>query len=219
MLVLGLILTGAWQALKDQGADLLPIKYVRIEGVFQYISKDEIQQALLQQVMTGFFNLDVFAIKRSMLALPWVARVKVQRVWPDTIKIKVYEHYPLVRWGDVGLLNEHGELFRPEKLLNFGNLPLLNAPAGSEKEFMSIMKGLQVDLAAHALVLSEFKVNKREAWSVVLSNGLVLLLGRKQPLEKFLRFLRTLPLLGTQKIGSMQIVDLRYPNGYAVTWK
>ena len=35
-----------WQEVKAQGADWLPVKYVRIEGAFQYIEKEKIKKVL-----------------------------------------------------------------------------------------------------------------------------------------------------------------------------
>jgi cell division protein FtsQ len=210
---------GGWRELKAQGADLLPIKYVRIEGVFQYLTKEELKQALLAHVMTGFLNADMHAIRRSLLNLPWIAEVKVKRVWPDAIEVKVYEQYPIARWNNIGLLNEQGDLFTPSNLAQFDKLPLLYGPLGQEKKLMDMMKQLQAGLANYSMNLAEFHVNERRAWTVVLMNELVLKLGRKEPLQKFQRFLPTLPVLGKQRIEAMAVVDLRYPNGFAVTQK
>ncbi|MDO9240562.1 MAG: cell division protein FtsQ, partial [Methylicorpusculum sp.] len=44
-------------------------------------------------------------------------------------------------------------------------------------------------------------------------------LGGKEQLRAFQRFLKTLSLLNQGQIESIAKVDLRYPNGYAVTWK
>lgn len=217
--VIAVSLWAGWKELKAQGADLLPIKYVRIEGVFQYIAKDALKQALLKQVMTGFFNVDVQSIRQLVLVLPWISQVKVKRVWSDTIEIKIYEQYPVARWKAVGLLNEQGDLFMPDNLEQFSKLPLLEGPEDSEKKLMDVMKTMQTALVKYDLSIAEFKVNERRAWGVVLSNGLELTLGQNQPLQKFKRFLTTLPILGKQKVEAMQRVDLRYPNGYAVTWK
>jgi cell division protein FtsQ len=208
-----------WRELKAQGADLLPIRYVRIEGVFQYLTKDEIKQALQAQVMTGFLNADMHAIRQALLNLPWIAQVKVKRVWPDAIEIKVYEQYPIARWNNIGLLNEQGDLFTPANLAKFNKLPLLYGPLGQEKKLMEVMKQLQVGLANYSLGLAEFQVNERRAWTVILTNELVLKLGRKDPLQKFQQFLPTIPILGKDRIAAMAVVDLRYSNGYAVTPK
>lgn len=206
-----------WREIKAQGADLLPIRYVRIEGVFQYITKEEIKHALLTQVMTGFLNADMHSIRRALLDLPWIAEVKVKRVWPDAIEIKVYEQYPVARWNDSGLLNEQGDLFTPSNLTRFNKLPLLYGPSDQEKHLMEKMKQLQAALVNYSLGLAEFRVNERRAWTVVLTNEMILKLGRKDPLQKFQQFLPTIPVLGKERIAAMAVVDLRYPNGFAVT--
>jgi cell division protein FtsQ len=222
LLVSTLMVVGVWDGwreLKAQGADLLPIRYVRIEGVFQYLTKEEIKQALLVQVMTGFLNADMHLIRQALLNLPWIAEVKVKRVWPDAIEIKVYEQYPVARWNNIGLLNEQGDLFTPTNLAQFNKLPLLYGPLGQEKKLMEIMKQLQAGLANYSMGLAEFHVNERRAWTLVLNNELILKLGRREPLQKFQQFLPIVPVLGKERIAVMAVVDLRYPNGFAVTQK
>jgi len=209
----------SWVEVKAQGADLLPIKYVRIEGIYQYITKDQIKQILLKQVMTGFLNADMQAIQTELLDLPWIAHVNVRRIWPDTIEVKVYEQYPIVRWGNIGLLNEQGDLFVPDNLVKFNKLPLLKGPKGTEKKLMQVMKEIQKELLTQTLELQEFEVNNRRAWTLKFAKGLELKLGKKQPLKKFNRFLMTLPKLKKKRSKAIVKVDLRYPNGYAVVWK
>jgi cell division protein FtsQ len=222
LLISTLLIAGiwdGWRELKAQGADVLPIRYIRIEGVFQYITKDEIKHALLKQVMTGFLNTDMQAIRQVLLGLPWIAQVKVKRVWPDAIEVKVYEQYPVARWGKEGLLNENGDLFTPPYLAQFSKLPLVYGPRGQEKKLMDVMKQLQVTLADKSLQVVEFTVDERRAWTVLLANELQLKLGRKDPWQKFMQFVPTIPVLGKERMAAMSVIDLRYPNGYAVTWK
>lgn len=222
LLISTLLIAGiwdGWRELKAQGADVLPIRYIRIEGVFQYITKDEIKHALLKQVMTGFLNADMQAIRQVLLGLPWIAQVKVKRVWPDTIEVKVYEQYPMARWGKEGLLNENGDIFTPTHLAQFSKLPLVYGPRGQEKKLMDAMKQFQVAVADKSLQVLEFTVDERRAWTVLLTHELQLKLGRKDPWQKFQDFLPTVPILGKERIAAMSVIDLRYPNGYAVTWK
>jgi cell division protein FtsQ len=204
---------------KNMITDLVPIRYVRIEGVFQYISKDTIKKTLLPYVLTDFFSVDVQAIDKAALQLPWIKSVSVKRVWPDAIDIKVYEQYPAVRWGDKSLLNLNGALFTPDNAAQFKNLPLLQGPKGYEVRLLEIMKGLEIELADRALHLVEFKVNERRAWDIVLQNGIEIKLGRNGQLKNFQRFLKTLDLLGQDKVAAIAKVDLRYPNGFSITWK
>ncbi|MCK5189892.1 MAG: cell division protein FtsQ, partial [Methylococcales bacterium] len=39
------------------------------------------------------------------------------------------------------------------------------------------------------------------------------------PLSKFQRFLKTVALIGEEQVEKVVVVDLRYSNGYALTWK
>lgn len=209
----------AWQEIKAQGVDLMPVRYVRVEGAFQYIAKDKIKQVLNKQVMQGFYNVDLTEVKGAVEALPWAADVAVDRVWPDAIKIRITEQQPMVRWGEKSLLNGQGELFVPDNIAEFDSLPLINGPDGQENRLLEVMKGLALTLQDQAMALRVFDVNERRAWKVVLASGLEIKLGRQKPLENIQRFLRTVELLGEERLAMMAEVDLRYPNGYAVTWK
>jgi cell division protein FtsQ len=197
----------------------LPIRYVRTEGVFQYLSKEEIKTALMPLVMTSIFDADMQHIHETVAKLAWVKDASVERVWPDTIDIKVHERKAYVRWGQDGLLTEHGELFMPNNVDQFQSLVLVDGPKQQEAKTLEIMKGVQIALEDQALELAEFNVNDREAWKIKLKTGLEIYLGRTGQLKKLQRFLDTFPVIGQEKISAMQVVDLRYPNGYAVSWK
>jgi len=218
--VLFFSLTGlaGWRLIK-QGFGSMPIRYVRTAGVFQYLGKDEVKTALEPLVATSFFSADMQAIQQAVAALPWVASVTVKRVWPDAIDIKVDEKKPYVRWGQNSLLSERGELFTPRQVRRFNNLPLLNGPEQQEKKVLEIMKGIRTELADQSLTLAEFNVNDRWAWKIKLTSGMQIELGRNEQLKKLQRFLKTLAVLGQERINSIASVDLRYPNGYAIAWK
>ncbi len=200
-------------------SELLPIRYVRIEGVFQYTKKERIQDLLKPLVMADYFSVDMQVIHQAVMQLPWIKTASVKRVWPDAIDIKVYEQVPAVRWGEKSLLNPSGELFTPDSVEEFKYLPLIIGPKGYEARLLDIMQGLELALADRDMHLAEFKVNERRSWEIVLKNGVIIKLGRNGQLKNFQRFLKTLDLLGREKVEAIAEVDLRYPNGYAITWR
>lgn len=201
------------------GIKRIPIKYVRTEGVFQYLSKDQIKTALQPLVMTSFFDADMQAIHQAVSELTWVDSVAVKRVWPDAIDIKIREKKPYVRWGQQSLVSALGEVITPKSMEPFMSLPLLQGPELQQLKTLEIMKGVNTALADQSMSLAEFTINDRWAWKIKLTTGLEILLGRNEQLKKLQRFLRTLDVLGQEQVESMAIVDLRYPNGYAVSWK
>ncbi len=203
----------------SSGVKSIPIKYVRTEGVFQYLSKDEIKTALQPLVMTGFFDADMQAIHRAVSELTWVDAVTVKRVWPDAIDIKIREKKPYVRWGQKSLVTVQGEIITPKNIDSFKTLPILQGPESQQVKTLEIMKGVNTALADQSMKMAEFTINDRWAWKIKLTTGLEILLGRNEQLKKLQRFLKTLDVLGQEQVEKIAIVDLRYPNGYAVSWK
>lgn len=197
----------------------LPIKYVRVEGVFQYLGKNEIKTVLQPWVMTGFFDADMQTIDSVVSTLPWVDTVTVKRIWPDTIDIKVRERKPYARWGERSLMTEQGVIFTPKNTDQFRNLTVLTGPDRQQVKVLEMMKGIKTTLADQSMELAEFNVNDRWAWKIKLATGLEILLGRNEQLKKLQRFLKTLTVLGPEQVERMAIIDLRYPNGFAVSWK
>lgn len=217
-----LVVGGAWWGVRQinfQNLSSKPIHYVKIEGAFQYISKDRLKQVLAPQMRLGYYHADMNVIHQAIKALPLVDKVDVKRVWPDAVYIKITEQKPVVRWGDNALLNNQGDLLVPDNIDDFKNLPLITGPQGQEKKLLEIMKGVYIVLKDKSMQLAEFHVNERRAWRIKLASGLEMQLGRKAPLENMQRFLKTMDILGAEQVAQMASVDTRYPNGYAVTWK
>jgi len=198
---------------------IVPIKHVRIEGAFQYVSKDEIKTALEPLVKVGFFDADVQAIHNTLMQINWIEGASVNRVWSDTISVKIKEKHPVVRWGDDALLSTRGEVIKPANITQFENLPILRGVDGQEIKSLEIMKGVNTALSDQAMNIAEFSINSRWAWKIKLTTGLEILLGRNEQLKKLQRFIKTLDVLGREPINAMAVVNLRYPNGYAVSWK
>jgi cell division protein FtsQ len=217
-MITALLLAGlVWMA--SVGVKHIPIKYVRTEGVFQYLSKDEIKTALQPLVTTGFFDADMQTIHQAVSELTWVDTVTVKRVWPDAIDIKIREKKPYVRWGQQSLVSARGEIITPKNIDPFMTLPLLQGPEQQQLKTLEIMKGVNTALADQSMKMAEFTINDRWSWKIKLTTGLEILLGRNEQLKKLQRFLKTLQVLGQEQVEKMAIVDLRYPNGYAVSWK
>lgn len=216
---LALLAKDHWNELIVYAKASMPIRHVRIEGRFRYLSREEVKQALLPVVQTDFFSADVHAIDRAAVAIPWAAAISVKRIWPDTIDIRIVEQKPAVRWGDYSLLNERGDPFAPVIPEELKSLPLVKGPEGYERRLLGLMRGLQKSLQRQHLELSEFYVTDRRSWKLFLANGLEIELGRQKPVKNFQRLLKILPVLGEQRIAGIAKIDMRYPNGFAVSWK
>ena len=109
-------------------------------------------------------------------------------------------------------------IFTPASVESFDDLIAVTGPEQQHAKVLEIMKGIKTALADQSLELAEFDVNDRWAWRIKLTSGLEILLGREEQLDKLQRFLKTLSILKPEYVDAMAVVDLRYPNGYAVSW-
>lgn len=219
--VLGVIGVLFWKlgGIKAYKPAATPVKYVRVGGVFQYLTKDELKNTLLPLVQAGFLATDMQTVHDAVAKLPWVDEAEVKRVWPDAIDIRIREKTAFARWGGNSLITEKGVIFSPRNVDQFLALPKVFGPERQELKVLEIMKGVTTALSDQAMVLSEFTINDRWSWKIRLASGMEIRLGREDQLKKLQRFLRTLPLLGAERSALIAIADLRYPNGYAVTWR
>jgi len=199
--------------------DTLPIRSVKVEGEFRYLTQQDIYEALGGLTSGGFFNVDVRAVKIAAESLPWVDSASVRRSWPDTLRLEITEQVPLARWGEDQVVNKRGELFQPPSKGLPVNLPQFSGPSGTgvkvAESFQLLAKKMkEINLRISALTLTE-----RRAWHVRMENGLYLMLGKVVNDERLNRFISAYPKLLGEKITRVDSVDLRYTNGFAVRWK
>ncbi|MFN0299105.1 MAG: cell division protein FtsQ/DivIB [Burkholderiales bacterium] len=186
-------------------------------GVLDHVTREQVSDAITGRALGNFFSADLDLVKQLVEEIPWVRNADVRRQWPDRLEILVEEHRVLARWGDQKLINVHGELF---VALARANLPMLNGPAGSEAEmarryyrFRELVKPLDAEPV-------ELLMSPRYAWTLKLSNGMTIELGREQAKSLVdTRLQRFVDAHGaaTGALGrKVMHADLRYPNGFAV---
>lgn len=217
--VLGLSFAG-FQAYKWwENPEALPVRVVELRGQLQYVNQADLREHVQAEVSGGFFNLDIQRIKRSLEALPWVYEVSLRRVWPDQLNIRVQEQRPIAYWGNDGLLNQYGEIFRPDLTGLTLSLPYFYGEE-SQREAM-ITHFVNADKLLHPLelVLVSLKMDQRNELRLLLSNGIELALGRQQQLERLGGFTEAYAESVAPFVDRIEALDLRYPNGFAVKWK
>ncbi len=218
--LIGLLLLLGWFGMKLFDPATLPISQVRIEGDFTRLSPADLQRRVSGKAQGGFFNLNVDAVRLALLAEPWVSRIAVKRVWPDTLRVIVTEQSPAARWGERGLLNTAGQYFAPEAGGIPPQLPLLNGPPGSELVLFNRFKDLQAGLEAAGLSIKALNLDERRAWSLRLGNGARVILGRHDFEARLRRLLRLVPVvLAEERERRAETIDMRYTNGFAVQWQ
>ncbi|HZF26002.1 MAG TPA: cell division protein FtsQ/DivIB [Steroidobacteraceae bacterium] len=196
-----------------------PIRVVSVEGKFQRVSPVQIEQAVTSGLHEGFMSADLEKVRRRVEELPWVDRARIQRRWPDGLRVEITEQVAAARWGEAGLLNTRGELFLPNARHVPPELPRLTGPEGTEWQVAQRYLAAQGRLIEAGLRLAALDLDARGAWQLELSNGISVRLGRRQVDDRLDRFIQAaVPTIGG-RAEDIAYVDMRYSNGFAVGWK
>jgi len=196
-------------------APLSPMREVVVVSELKKTHRQEIEAAASAVPGGNFFAYSLPALRASLESLPWVRRAELRRVWPDRIEAQIEEHVALARWGESALVNLQGEKFagRTSEVL-----PLFVAPNGTEAEVARRYGRFARLVAPLGAELERVVLTPRHAWQLRLSNGLHLMLGRDgdQAEARLARFVDAYPATLGRIARRHEVVDLRYPNGFAL---
>jgi cell division protein FtsQ len=192
------------------------IATVQIEGTLQYVSGEDIKEAVSRFASASLVAIDLDLLKVELETQPWISQVTVRREWPDRLVIQVEEEQPIARWNEKHLLNQQGQIFSPESALDQLQLPRLTGPEQSEQTVM--LQYLQFNQLLYPLGvrIRDLVLNERGAWTMTLTNGAEVRLGRDHVLERLRRLVVFLESEYGEQIVNIGSIDLRYRNGLAV---
>lgn len=204
----------AIRALTVQGADGKPLEHVTVQ---------QVGQASVPRLRGTFFTADLEQARGVFESIPWVRRASVRREWPNRLVVALEEHQALARWNDEGgnrFVNRQGEAFSAPGEARLGaGLPLLTGPEGSEKDVAKRYGDMLTLFARIDKVPRQVALSPRQAWTVRLSDGLAIEVGREQPSSsvnaRLQRFVANYAGTVGRLEGRVVTVDLRYPNGFA----
>ncbi len=197
------------------GAERWPLAKLRVTGDFKRVSPEELRAVVLPYVRSGFFAVRLQQAQDAIERLPWVEHAQVSKRWPDVLEVRVVEHQPYARWGSDRMLTEDGRLFPVPGGLKNVKLPQLGGPDSKVIEVVALYKVSCALFASTGLDVSWLEMDARGSWSLGLSNGLRILVGRDDARARLQRFARVLPqLLDPQR--PIVRADLRYTNGFTI---
>lgn len=196
----------------------VPIGVIAIKGKFSHVDQGEVQRLVEPLVKGGILSLDLAKIRSELELQPWIEAVAVSRQWPGGLVISVVEETPIARWGTQGFLNSRGEMLTIKDNSKLAHLPLLQGQGHTERSLMKSYREIAQLLQPANLKITGLKRDQRGAWWLSLSNGLELVIGRGQVVEKMRRFLVVWMSGLKDKAGQIARVDVRYDNGIAVQW-
>lgn len=221
LLALGLaafaaVIAAGWGTLELSGQ--APVARIQIEGRLVRIKAADVDAAIRPLVDRRFGELDLPAAQRAVEALPWTARASVERVWPATVRVRIWEREPFARWGEHALLDSEARAYTPQADEIPDGLPRLAGPAGKEGEVATMFRSLSARLIASSFALQGLAQDARGEWSARTAGGVELRFGRSDPQDKLEMLLGPAERVLKNRMTEVKYVDLRYTNGFSVGW-
>jgi len=213
-----LLALGALGLLLALGLDQ-PVRSIVIDGPFQRVAAVEVEQAARGALSGGFVTADLDRLRREVERLAWVDRARVQRLWPDRVRVEIVEQQAAARWGEDGLLNTRGELFATGVRHVPPELPRLDGPEGSESQVAQRYLAIQGRLVEQGLRVAALRLDPRGAWELDLANGVTVRLGRRQVDERMERFVQVGAQVIAGQASKIEYIDMRYSNGFSIGWR
>ena len=200
------------------GGERWPMRHLRVSGEFHLISDQQVRETVLPSVGKGYFAVDLEQVRKNIAALAWVKQVDVRKRWPDRLEVSLSEYRPLAHWGEGRMLSEHGELFpAPEGAQ--AKMPHFQAPDARTSEMMAFYSQAKPLFLGTGQSVDTVVLSARGSWNLVLSDGTRIEVGRGDPQTRLQRFARMLPRIHNQDGRVIERADLRYTNGFALSWR
>ena len=194
-----------------------PIARVEVHAPFKYLEQERVEQDLLAHLQDRFFRLDLGAVRRELLDMPWVKKVSVRRAWPNSLLISVDEQQAIARWGERQLISSEGEVFTPDNLEAFTLLPKLVGLENQSEEVLQQYLAISQLLRPMGLGISRLEMTETGGWNFTTGH-VVINMGRDRKMERLQRFIRLYHARLEPRWPQVARVDLRYLNGVAVAW-
>lgn len=190
-----------------------------LHGDLRHTRDAQVFDAVKPYLGVNLVALDIDALYEAVHALPWVAEAKIRRRWPDGVWVELSERDAIARWGEDSLISPTGEVFTAPTDSIPQDMVQLHGPAGTEQDLLATYARSRRQLAAVDVRIQALWIDPRGAWHMRVNNGLELKLGRHQMEERVERFMDVVLASLAPRLTEAQTIDLRYGNGFAVSWR
>ncbi|HUW99085.1 MAG TPA: cell division protein FtsQ/DivIB [Acidiferrobacter sp.] len=193
-----------------------PVRVIRLVGNLQGIPHQRLVSAIAPFMRENFYALDLGAVGQAVSQVPWVGSVRVERRFPRTLVVQVRRETLTAKWALGGWVNTAGAHVHLQGDHPPQNLPVFSGPAGHEADMIAHYADFQALLHPLGLTIATLTLSARQTWRIGVYKGPVLVLGHAASAH-LLRFAHVFPQIATS-LASMRQVDLRYTNGFAISW-
>jgi len=191
----------------------LPIKEISIKGEYHHIDKEQIDLIANEYIEGNFFSIDLEHTRKAFKKLAWVREIAIRRKWPDALVVTIEEHKPIARWGRMGLVNSHGEIFNAATQ---EDLPSFIGYERFVKDITSKYMEMNKILSKELMQVGTISLSERLSWEITTNNQVKVILGKDKIFKKLNLFTNNYQKILAELKNRIEYVDLRYKDGFSV---
>ena len=180
----------------------------------ELVSDAQRYEDLVKPLIQNKYLLNLNQIKEKLRENEWVSDAQAQRIFWNQIKVSIQEHDVAMRWNSTGYISSKGVLFKPNFTVK------TDAPIGIFDE-TNVAESYS-DFRQYQAILEPVKISIFKRTSIdelTLENNIKIILGHQKQKERLEIFVKSFEKLKKyKKIRTRGIFDMRYPNGFALSY-
>ena len=188
------------------------LKNTEILGI-KNISRESIIKIVNTENQSNIFDVNLSNIYDKLNNNDWVEDLYIERILPNTIKIKIKEKQPIGIWQyetNNKLITKHGEIISTPHINKFKNsLPIIHGEYAN-KNANSILKILKKNKVFAKNIWSLTYINNRR-WNLHFNQGIIVLLPTKNVLEAWNKIIKLQEQYNVLDLGFTEL-DFRNPD-------
>lgn len=196
-----------------------PITRIDVVGNFKHIHQDTIRDELNDVLQQSFFTLNLASIRQRLEARPWVKRARVERHWPNLLRVSIEEEQAAALWNQQGFINPEGKVVITQQHPAVSGLPVLYGATDQAEILLTNYQKWRLRLAAVGLEIQSLRLQRRGAWQVGFTGGWLLKLGKSDVEGRLERFITLYGKRLYRDEGNILAIDARYTQGVSVAWR
>ena len=183
------------------------IKEIEIENNF-FLKETDLKKQLIPIYGKNLLFLNNGNIKKILLKNSFIESFYIQKKYPNTLKIKIYEKKPIAILIDKKkkfYLSDKIDLIKFENIQNFQNLPYV---LGNKKEFKILYKNLKIAKFPTKLI-KNYTLYESKRWDLQTIDKKVIKLPIKNYIESLKNFMM---IINNKNFTKYFIFDYRIKN-------
>ncbi len=210
-----------------------PTRHIDVIGNMPNSTSEQVAAVVAEVSANNILRVDIAKVAEAAQALPWVEGATIRRKWPDTLEVLVSERVILARWNDNEILDQLGTVVSMPDLAD-SSLPHLSGPQESAPKVLKAYQSWNRVVANVGLEVTSVHLSDRGSWEVfvrpfslvehdsedaVVQDPIKVIVGRTNMSNRSKRFLKLYVEIFQPVQNKLAVIDMRYPDGVAVTWK